>query len=171
MYVYIITKKKKRLNKLFIRCAQIFGPAAFLGGAKTDSYLYIFLFPCFSLTRVCVCVYIYVCAHVRACVCVRARTHVCVWDCLAKYMYVMYVTTFHRQAMVCSLFGWQAFIFRYWSKGWIIRPPIVHHSAGRQYFFNVSHTLSLHYLYWTSLGLCRIHKKKYLELGSRHYYQ
>ena len=36
MYVYIyITKKKKRLNKLFIHYAQIFGPVAFLGGAKT----------------------------------------------------------------------------------------------------------------------------------------
>ena len=34
--LYIIIKKKKRLNKLFIRYAQIFGPAAFLGGAKTD---------------------------------------------------------------------------------------------------------------------------------------
>ena len=32
IYIY----KKKRLNKLFIRYTQIFGPAAFLGGAKTD---------------------------------------------------------------------------------------------------------------------------------------
>ena len=38
MYVYICinNKEEKRLNKLFIRYAQIFGPAAFLGGAKTD---------------------------------------------------------------------------------------------------------------------------------------
>ena len=40
MYIYIYiynNKEEKRLNKLFIRYAQIFGPAAFLGGEKTDT--------------------------------------------------------------------------------------------------------------------------------------
>ena len=46
IYIYIyINKEEKRLNKLFIRYAQFFGPAAFLGGAKTDCtytlYIYI----------------------------------------------------------------------------------------------------------------------------------